>query len=158
MKVNLNIARPKKNPYKVKGKDYTEAAKFLLSKPFAACYEPHPTYKQKFDDNGNANDISVTAKPTITIPEWSGAGKLKGDEKKWWTSMIKALTKHEANHHKIFEDEIKKFKKTTEAAGDFPKSETAGKMNALFTDIQKKQDSYDKKTSHGEKEGVTLPV
>lgn len=158
MKVNLKISSPGTKPYKVKGKDYTEAANYLLSKPFAACYNANPDYSHKFNDDGNTHQITITARPTITIPQWAGASKLKGDEKKWWTSMMRALAKHEAKHHKIFETDAKKFKKATEAGGDFPKGETAGKMLALFTASQANQDKYDTSTRHGESEGVKLPV
>ncbi len=158
MKVNLKIPSPKTVNYTVNGKDYTEAANYLLNKPFAACYNANPTYSHKFNNNGNTHEITITAKPTITFPKWNGASKLKGDEKKYWTSMIRALAKHEAHHHKIFETDAKKFKKDTEAAGDFPKGETAGKMSTFFSDSQTNQDKYDTRTSHGEKEGVTLPV
>lgn len=158
MKVNLKIASPKTKPYKVKGKDYTEAANFLINKPFSACYEANPSYKHKFNNEGQTNEITLTAKPTITMPQWPGASKLKGDEKKWWAAMMKALAKHEDGHHKIFDKDAKKFKKDTEAAGDFPKGETAGKMTTFFTSSQGNQNTYDSKTNHGEKEGVTLPV
>lgn len=157
MKVNLKIPSPSTVAYKVKGKDYTEAANFLLSKPFTACYKANPNYSHKHKD-GNTHQISITAKPTITMPQWPGANKLKGDEKKCWNSMMRALAKHEAHHHKIFETDAKKFKKNTEAAGDFPKGEMASKMTEFFTASQTNQDKYDTSTKHGEKEGVKLPV
>lgn len=158
MKVILKIASPKTINYKVKGKDYTEAAIFLLDKPFSACYEANPTFAFKKDKSGNTSQITITAKPTITMPQWAGASKLKGDEKKWWNSMLKALAKHEDGHHKIFADDTKKFQKATEADGDFPHKDTAGKMKTFFTESQGNQDKYDKSTRHGEKDGVTLPV
>jgi len=158
MKVNLKIPAPKTVPYTVKAKDYTEAANFLLDKPIAACYMPNPNYKFKKNDDGDTCEITITAKPTITIPKWSGASKLKGDEKKWWFSMLKALAKHEAKHHKIFEADAKKFKKENESAGDFPEGDTAGILFDFFTDSQTNQDKFDKSSKNGAREGVTLPV
>ena len=158
MKVVLKIPSPGTAAYKVKGKDYSEAANYLINKPYSACYEANPAYSHKFNDAGNTHQITITAKPTITMPQWAGAVKLKGDEKKWWGSMMRALAKHEAKHHKIFETDARAFKKAAEAAGDFPKAETAGKMAAFFVGSQSNQDKYDKRTSHGEKEGVSLPV
>ena len=158
MKVNLKIPAPSTVAYKVKGKDLAEAANFMRSKPFAACYKANPKPSHKFNDDGMTHEISIAAKPTITMPQWAEARKLKGDDKKSWNSMLRALAKHEAHHHKIFETDAKKFKKDTEAVGDFPKGETAGKMTAFFTASQKNQDSYDARTNHGEKEGVKLPV
>lgn len=158
MKVILKIPAPKPIDYKVKGKTYTEAAEYLLSKPFAACYKSNPSFKQKFGDSGNTTQITLIAKPTITMPVWPGAGKLKGQEKKDWDSMIAALNKHEKKHHSIFETDAKKFKKDTEAEGDVPKGDVPAKMNAFFTKSQENQNKYDKKTNHGEKEGVVLPV
>ena len=158
MKVILKISSPKTVNYKVKGKTYTEAANFLINKPFSACYEAHPSFKHKFDNAGNTNQITITAKPTITMPQWPGASKLKDDEKKHWAAMMKALAKHEKKHHKIFEDDAKKFKKSAEADGDIPKADVPAKMNTFFTDSQGNQDSFDHKTDHGKKEGVVLPI
>ena len=72
MKIILKIPSPSTVSYKVKGKDYTEAANYMLSKPFNACYNANPNYSHKFKD-GNTHQITVTAKPTITMPQWSGA-------------------------------------------------------------------------------------
>ncbi|MEW9920886.1 DUF922 domain-containing protein [Marimonas sp. MJW-29] len=157
MKVTLRIPSPREIPYAVKGKTYDEARDFLLSKPFAACYKANPDYTEKHDNDGNTYEIIVTAKPTITIPTWNGASKLKGDEKKHWTAMLAALRKHEAKHHKIFEDDAKAFKKSMVKEDPFPKEDVGGKMYDLFSASQDKQDAYDKKTNHGEKEGVVLP-
>ena len=147
MKVVLKIASPSTSAYRVKGKDLKEAAEYMRS-------NPNFSYKHK---DGNTNQITITAKPTIAMPQWPGASKLKGNDKKAWNSMMRALAKHEAHHHKIFETDAKKFKKETEAAGDIPKGETAGKMTAFFTASQTNQDKYDTRTNHGEKEGVKLP-
>lgn len=157
MKVTLSIKTPKTTNYAVKGKDYTEAAEYLLSKPFSACYDAHPDYDYDFDGD-KVTSITVKAVPTITMPNWSGASKLKDDEKKWWNAMMKALDKHEKNHHDKWVKSAEDFKKAREKAGDFPKKDIAKTMNAFFAEAQKVQDKYDSQTNHGEKEGVTLPV
>ncbi|MEP5728291.1 MAG: DUF922 domain-containing protein [Sulfitobacter sp.] len=157
MKVNLQIASPKTIFYPVKGKDYTEAATYLIEKPYSACYEANPTYKTKYSD-GTTTEITIKAKPTITLPKWNGASKLKGDEKKYWTSMMTALKKHEARHHKYFVDAAKKFKKSRESDGDVPNDDVAKVMNAFFTAGQAEQDAYDNRTDHGVSEGVVLPI
>ena len=157
MKVTLKIPSPKEIPYPVKGKTYDEARDFLLSKPFAACYKANPSHTEKHDNDGNTYEIIISAKPTVTIPKWNGESKLKGDEKKNWVAMMTALRKHEAKHHKIFEDEAKTFKKAMAREDPFPKEEVDGRMYDFYSAGQDKQDAYDSKTNHGEKEGVVLP-
>ena len=72
-------------------------------------------------------------------------------------AMMTALRKHEAKHHKIFEDEAKAFKKAMAREDPFPKEEVDGRMYDFYSAGQDKQDAYDSKTNHGEKEGVVLP-
>ncbi len=158
MKVLLKIAKPSKAAFVIKAKDYTEAANILASGPFAACYEANPTYPHKFNDEGQINEITIQAKPVITMPKWSGASKLKGDEKKHWEAMIKALAKHEAKHHAKWLADAKAFKKKAEAEGDFPKKEIHDRMRDFFTQAQATQTKYDSDSKNGQKEGVVLPV
>lgn len=158
MKVKLNIVKPRIVPYAVKGKTYEEAANYLASKPFAACYAANSQYTAKKDKSGNTVEIAVICKPSITMPNWPGAKKLKGEEKTCWDKMIVALKKHEQKHHTKYEADLKAFKKEFEAAGDFPFKETAQKMKAAFAKCQKTQDAYDSQTNNGISEGVDLPV
>jgi predicted secreted Zn-dependent protease len=157
MKVKLNIPKsPKEVPYAVKGKTIADAAEFIRKRDTAACYTPNPNYSFGFDGD-QCNALTITAAPTVKMPNWAGASKLKGQEKKDWDSMIAALKKHEATHHTKWEKAAKDFKKAREKEGDFPKSDVASVMSAFFTKAQKVMDSYDSKTNHGIKEGVTLP-
>lgn len=156
MNVTLNIANPKPADYKVKGKDITEAAAFMRSSPYAACYKANPTFDFDWDDV-TCTGLVITAAPTIAMPKWPGASKLKGQEKKDWQKMMTALKKHEDSHHKKWKKAAEDFKKAREKAGDFPKKDVAKTMKAFFTKAQGVMDKYDGSTNHGESEGVTLP-
>jgi len=157
MKVTVKIDKVKEVPFKVVAKTYEEAATFLEKRGSAACYEANPTYKFKHSD-GEITEITVHSKPTIAFPKWAQASKLKGEEKKHWDAMIKALHTHEDGHVKIFDTDAKAFKKEQEKAGGFPKGDIGRVMNEFFAACQKNQDAYDKRTNHGIKQGVVLPA
>lgn len=157
MKVTIKIERVKKIPYQVKAKSYDEVRSFFDRRGSAACYEANPTYKFSFDKDQKINSITIVSKPTIAWPKWPYSSKLKGEEKKNWDAMIKALAKHEDGHVAIFEADAKAFKAEREKMGGFPKGDIGKVMTAFFTKCQKNQNMYDAKTDHGGKEGVKLP-
>ena len=157
MKVTLDIKKPKSANYVVKGKTIAEAAKFMRDKPYAACYKANPGYDFAKDKDGKVTSIKLKAAPTIAMPVWDGAKKLKDQEKKDWAAMMSALQKHEDNHHKKWEKAAKDWAKTAGKRDDITKDTVAGVMNDFFTKAQGVMDKYDGSTNHGEKEGVTLP-
>lgn len=157
MKVTIKIERVKEVPFQVRAKTYDEAQAFFDRRGSAACYEANPSYKFGFDDAKNVDSIAIVSKPTIAFPNWSLASKLKGQEKKNWDAMIKALRKHEDGHVAIFDADARAFKAAREKEGGFPKKEIDKVMAEFFGDSQKNQDKYDTRTGHGAKEGVELP-
>lgn len=157
MKVSIKINSVKTNTYKVRAKTYDEARDVLANRDASGCYEANPTYSYGYDKSGEVDAITIVSKPAITMPSWSEASKLKGEEKKNWTAMIKALHAHEHEHAAIFERDARAFKAEREKAGGFPKGDIGKVMEAFFADSQKNQDAFDKKTDHGAKKGVALP-
>lgn len=157
MQVKIKIEKVKKNKFTVKAKTYDEARDFLINRGSAACYMANPTYNYAKNKDGQVTSITIISKPAFEWPDWPGASKLKGDEKKHWDKMIKALGTHENGHVKIFETDAKAFKKSREKDGDFPVDDVKGVMFDFFSESQKHQDAYDKKTKHGQTQGVVLP-
>jgi predicted secreted Zn-dependent protease len=155
MKVTLKIPAPSVSYYGVKGKTREEVFASLNAHGWWGRYRSNEAVaysSSKTDIDG----MTVTARPVVLLPKWTEAAKASKEDQKSFADMLKALEKHERNHHTIFTDAAADFKKTAEADGDLPKTK-AMKAWADFTkDLQKQQDAYDTRTTHGEKEGVEL--
>jgi predicted secreted Zn-dependent protease len=75
-----------------------------------------------------------------------------------WDKMIKVLEGHERKHHDIQVDCASDLEKEIKKA----KALDADDLNKMISDqqeaCQKKQDPYDSRSGHGEKEGVVLDL
>lgn len=157
MKVNLKIGKPKTINYTIKAKSYNDAHDELDKRTEWGEYKSNLKYAFQDMKDGTVTQITFTAKPTIEMPKWANASKLKGQEKKNWDAMIKALKRHEMGHHEIVLTDTKAFKKKREKLGNFPKSDFNKVITEFATAAKDNQVNYDRKNDHGAKEGVGLP-
>lgn len=158
MRVDLRIGNPKPGkPIKAKGKTYDEVAAFLENLSYIGCYDTNASYNYAKDDNLIVTSVTIIARPTIAMITWSGSSKLKGQEKKNWDAMIRALARHEAEHHKIFTNDAKAFKRNQNRVNDLHEDDLPEKMQTFFAESQKRQDAFDTRTGNGSKTGVVLP-
>jgi predicted secreted Zn-dependent protease len=160
VKVDIKVNNPKVTRFKVAGKTLKEAKKNLDSRDEWGLYDAtqNPNSSAKTDGDGNVTSVTMAINPVIQLPEWSGYSSATKEQKASWDTMVKALEAHERKHHDIqvdcasdLEKEIKKAK--TLDANDLKKI-ISDQQNAC----QKKQDAYDSRSGHGEKEGVELDL
>jgi len=157
MKVTLKYSKPASQKWTAKGKTMDDLLKNLNKHGWWGRYRAQPSYSYK-EKNGTVSGFTLKAKPIVIMPAWSDYSKATKDQKKSWDTMWKALKKHEDNHHVIFDTAAKAWKKAMDKAGDVDAKEAKSKWDAFIKDTQGKQDAYDKKTGHGEKEGVILKI
>ncbi len=157
MKVILKISKPGSKNWTVKGKDLEEVVKNLDGNKWWGKYDCPYTYKTSIKD-GKVEAIQIDSKPVITMPKWAGLSKATKEEKKSWDVMIKALFKHENEHHTVFLKTIEAWKKKVEAGGNLDKKAMATAWKAFEKVSKKQQEDFDKKTDHGAKKGVVLDI
>ncbi|RMF39363.1 MAG: DUF922 domain-containing protein [Alphaproteobacteria bacterium] len=155
MKVAETIPKPAMKTFTVKGKTIVEVFNALEKHKWWGRYRSNES--ARWTGSGKMmNRISVTAKPVIYLPVWANYKSVNKPSQKSWDKMLKALKKHEEHHHTIFTEEVAAWKKEMEADGDQSKSDVEAAWKAFKKNTQKAQDDYDKRTNHGEKEGVVL--
>jgi predicted secreted Zn-dependent protease len=160
VKVDIKVNNPKVTKFKVAGKTLREAQKILDARDEWGSYDATQNFKSgaQTDRDGNVTSVTMALNPVIELPEWSGYSSATKEQKASWDKMVKALEAHERKHHDVQLDcaddltkEIKKAK-TLDAKG----------LNKIVSDqqkaCQKKQDDYDQRSGHGEKEGVELDL
>ena len=182
--VKSSIAKPgSKKSLTVKGVTLDELRTNLNKHDHWGEYVCNANMGYKNDGKKRIVEVSVSAKPDIYMPVWSDYSKASKDDKKAWDDMYAKLLKHETNHHylalevfaiflqevevqnaqaeatnKAVEKEKDPKKKEKLLAGFKPWTVTTlkARLKTLGTDLQKVQDDYDKKTNHGQKEGVKI--
>lgn len=154
MKVTLSYSAPSNKTWNVKGADAESLFKNLEKNGFWGRYRSNSS--GSWSGKGKKIDsVKITGKPVILMPSWTEYSKIK-DGQASWDKMWKALKKHEDNHHKIFDEAAKAFKKELEKGGDLDPKDMTKAWDKWLKDTQKKQDDYDKKSKHGQNEGVIL--
>jgi predicted secreted Zn-dependent protease len=155
MQVTLKITAPSVSYYGVKGKTREQVFASLNAHGWWGRYRSNEAVayaSSKTDIDG----MTVTCRAVVLLPKWTEATKASKEDQKSFAGMLKALEKHERNHHTIFEDAAKAFKKTLETGKDLPKTKAMKAWSDFTAALQKAQDAYDTRTDHGEKEGVEL--
>jgi predicted secreted Zn-dependent protease len=158
MKITIKIPAPKEKSFTVKGSSIPEVFNALEKHGFWGRYRSNETIAYETDKKDKNLYIggSVSGAPVVTLPKWANYGKASKPEKKSWDDMMKALTKHEYNHHTKFEDSAKDWKKEMEKGDDLSKKEMTASWDKFVKELQKTQDAYDARTKHGLTEGVEL--
>lgn len=158
MKITVKIPKPKESSFTVKGKTIPEVFEALEKHGFWGRYRSNETIAYETDKKDKALYIggTVSGAPVVILPKWADYAKASKEEKKSWDDMMKALTKHEYNHHTKFEDAAADWKKEMEKGGDLDKKAMTAAWDSFVKDLQKTQDGYDSKTKNGQTEGVEL--
>jgi predicted secreted Zn-dependent protease len=160
IKVDIKVNDPKVSKFKVAGKTLREAQKNLDSRDEWGVYDATQNFKSsaQTDGDGNVTSVTIVLNPIIQLPEWSGYSSATKEQKASWDKMVKALGAHERKHHDIQVDCANDLSKEIKKA----KTLHADDLNKIISDqqkaCQKKQDDYDSRSGHGEKEGVELDL
>ena len=160
VKIDIKVNNPKVTKFKVAGKTLKDVLKSLNARDEWGLYDATQNQKNsaKTDADGNVTSVTMTINPVIELPEWSGYSSATKEQKASWDKMLKVLEKHERNHHDIQVDCASDLEKEIKKA----KALKAADLNKIISDqqkaCQKKQDAYDSRTGHGEKEGVELDL
>ncbi|MGQ5522629.1 DUF922 domain-containing protein [Chitinimonas sp. PSY-7] len=106
--------------------------------------------------------VSVMSKATTTLPRWQDEAKAPVALQQRWNGFMKALKQHEAGHAKIAQSWVDKLIPGLRKISPNPSCEAlyaeARRLAAEYqSNNQREQDEYDKRTRHGEAEGVVLP-
>ena len=156
--VSVKVNTPKVSKYTVKGDTLAEVRKNLDKREEWGLYDATPNFKSgaKVDPQGQIASVTIELNPVIELPTWAGYSKATKPQKASWDAMLKKLSAHEYKHHDIQVAGAAALKKAIESAKELD----ADALNALIeqaqTDTQKAQDSYDRSSGHGAKEGVEL--
>ena len=156
MKFTNNLGKPSMTKKNYSGADLDAVAKAMDKNGFWGRYISNIQIGYNMNENGVVHEITITGTPEIIMPVWKGWNKADRESQKAWDIMWVRLKRHEENHYKKSLEELKKFEKKVKKAGAYSESVFKTKMDDFYTDHQKVQDAYDKKTDHGVKEGVVL--
>ncbi|MEM8578898.1 MAG: DUF922 domain-containing protein [Pseudomonadota bacterium] len=157
MKVTLSCGKPTYKTYTVKGTDAPAVVKALNKSGEWGKYRPHFDFSASGKTKTAIDTVKVFAKPVITLPKWANYRKITKGQNSWDT-MFKALKKHEENHHAIFDAAAKGFKAALERGGDLEPKQFSQAWASFEAEVEKAQKAYDRRTKHGQTEGVILNV
>ncbi len=181
--IKSKIAKPaSKTSFKVAAATLDDLRKALAKRKHWGEYTANANVGYKFKGKMIV-ELSLSAKPEIAMPVWQGYSKASKDDKAAWDAMYAKLLKHENNHHalslevyaKFFMEidsknaEIDKINKALAKETDEKKKDSIlkgfkpmtvdvmkARLSQFSTDLQAAQDTYDKSTDHGKKEGVKI--
>ena len=160
VKIDIKVNNPKLTKFKVAGKTLKDVLKSLNAREEWGLYDATQNQKNKAqtDSDGNVTSVTMTLNPVIELPDWSGYSSATKEQKASWDKMVKLLEKHERNHHDIQVDCASDLEKEIKKAKTLKASDLNKIISDQQKDCQKKQDAYDSRTGHGEKEGVELDL
>jgi len=150
------IKEPTIDYYDVGGSTLAEVATQLDPNEWGHCkYD----YKYRYETetiNGKTTKVYVTLELTIRLPRWQrGWGKASDATKAEWTNMLKALEAHEEEHAEIARQWAPKIQ---EGLLGLPKKRADKKFEQLKKQVEKETEKFDKRTKHGQNEGVNLDL
>lgn len=157
MRVTLGYSNRSNRNYRVRGATLQDVFDVLHARDFWGRYRSNSNWRSRGRD-GVMTQLTIRAKPEITMPVWADKRRATRPEIKEWDRMHGILLRHERNHHKIFDDACKALKSELESGEDPDERTLQRRMDRFFRDTQGAQDSYDRRTRHGQTEGVRLTM
>lgn len=155
MKVTLNLSKPVTKSESFKGKSIEDVTGALDKNATWGKYRSNMS--SEWGSKDPVEKLTVTAKPVITLPDWSDYKKAGKAEQKEWDRMVKMLTKHENRHHEILEGLLADLKKELEGRDPAPsQDEMAARWDEFARAASNEQDHYDLRSGNGRREGVVL--
>jgi predicted secreted Zn-dependent protease len=101
--------------------------------------------------------VTVSCRPTITMPEWRERSDASRPMQAEWDRMIAALERHEMGHDAILRQVANGFRDAVNAADPPPDRRALRRMaRALLRDHIARQRAYDRSTNQGANDGVRL--
>ena len=156
MRVNLGYSSPANRTYRIRGATLEDAFNALVAHGWWGRYRSNWSWRAR--GRGTITQISIKAKPVITMPIWAEKRRATRAEIKEWDRMHAVLLRHEQNHHTIFDDAARALKTELENGGDLEEREVSTRMERFTNETQKAQNRYDSRTRHGQSEGVNLTI
>jgi predicted secreted Zn-dependent protease len=112
-------------------------------------------------DGYKTGPVQVEADVTITLPRWDPPTGVSADLVARWDRLVTALRAHEEGHRDIGFTTGRKVLAALEALPAYTSKEALelaadNAANAIVSDGQARDASYDASTDHGESQGATL--
>lgn len=151
----VTINPPQVVTYEVRGSTLAEVAAQLDPEEWGRCrWQVDYSFETT---NGRATKVDITLNLTIRLPQWAGPGYQRASEaaRREWQRMLAALRAHEDRHAEIARNWAPVFK---ERMLNQRQSRLARTYQQVLREMEKEQKKYDKDTTHGQSEGVTLDL
>ena len=150
----VTVEEPTVDTYDVAGTTLAAVAKQLDPKEWGRCTYNYD-YSYETAANGRVTKVDVTLHLTIRLPRWQGEGydQASAAAKEEWQRMLTALETHEEGHADIARTWAATMQ--TRLLGQRG-GRVAQRYNQTMAAIKRAQDEFDKKTKHGQNQGVSL--
>lgn len=102
--------------------------------------------------------VRVACRPVVTMPNWTNRADAPRDLQAKWDRMYAALERHERGHEDILRRIANEFRDDVQAMDPAPDRNRLRRLGReLLREHRARQVSYDRATSHGQRDGVDLP-
>ena len=155
--VTLRTGRPTTTTYNLSGRDISAAVAYLDMRH--GCwgeYRDHSAYDFSLGANGHVTQVTITASPTIAMPEWPGYARASAAEQAEWDRMFAALTRHEDAHHGVYRRVANNFRTMLRRMRGLTEDRLRTEFEDFLGRVTDEQRAYDQRTRNGANQGVTL--
>lgn len=152
----VTVEEPTVDTYDIAGTTLAIVAKQLDPKEWGRCTYNYD-YSYETAANGRVTKVDVTLHLTIRLPRWQGKGydQASAAAKEEWLRMLTALEIHEDGHADI----ARTWAATTQTRLLGQRGgRVAQRYSQTMDAIKRAQDEFDKKTKHGQNQGVSLDL
>jgi predicted secreted Zn-dependent protease len=159
VRVTLNVARPENTPYTLRGRNLEGALVYLDMRH--GCwgeYRDNSSYDITGGENGAVTAVTLSARPTIELPNWNGRARASEAERQEWDRMLAALTTHEEQHHNVFLRVLRNFRTLLQRLRGLDQSRLDTEFQNFIDRVRAEQGAYDRRTRNGANQGVSLAV
>ncbi len=152
----VTVEEPIVDTYDIVGTTLAAVAKQLDPKEWGRCTYDYD-YIYETAANGRVTKVDVTLRLTIRLPHWQGKDydQASAAVKEEWQRMLTALETHEDGHADIARTWAATMQ--TRLLGQRG-GRVAQRHSQTRAAIKRAQDEFDKKTKHGQNQGVSLDL
>lgn len=103
-------------------------------------------------------ELTISVDWTITLPDWSGLSKAPKECQEAWKSMLKSLEAHENEHLDVMRKSAKQLEKDLKKNPPATSQDALDAAQAWADGHGDEQVKFDKKSDHGQKDGLKLDI
>ncbi len=154
MEMRLRLGRPRRRTYGVSSAGFEELVREMSG---AGCWGRF-TFTARHRPQGDPIErIDVTVTLGIQLPRWTRYGAADDAHKQEWDRMLEALSRHEDEHLRIFTETAESFAATVpNISTPMDRAGVTRLMREFQDEAQRAMDSFDRRTDHGQRDGVEL--